>query len=118
MGLKQLSKGTLESGKIHVSGAFGWCLISERCSNANMQMQLRFPSPHGDHGGAERGCRDYQEHRGAKGGLEDRGGYGLPRRASAGPGIAEEVLVSKTRVLVPGGHSGQSLIFSNYRLVM
>ena len=99
---------------------WGFWLVSYKrkmlkCKYANA---IKIPVTSRGPRGAERGCRDYQEHRGAKGGLEDRGGYGLPWRASAGPGIAEEVLVSKTRVLVPGGHSGQSLIFSYYRLVM
>jgi hypothetical protein len=77
MGLKQLSKGTLESGKIHVSGAFGWCLISERCSNANMQMQLRFPSPHGDHGGLRGAVETIKSTGGPKGAWRTEGATGF-----------------------------------------
>ena len=47
---------------------------------------------------------------GPRAGLEDRGGYGFPQGASAGPGIAAGNLVSKNRVLVRFFFQGLFLI--------
>jgi hypothetical protein len=81
VGLKQLSRGTLDATWRRDS--FGSCLISESCLNAIMQMQLRFPSTQGGHRGlrgAADSCRDYKEHKGAMG--VPRWPWGL--RASTG----------------------------------
>jgi hypothetical protein len=106
MGLKQLSRGTLDATLRKDSCLWGFRFDSckqkmLKCKYANA---YKIPVTSWGHGGlrwAADGCRDtIKSAGGPRGSLEDRGGCWFPQGASEGPGIAAGVLVSKTCVLV------------------